>query len=332
MTGKHDNMTRYFCTLFDSGYLIKGLAMMESLKRWCPDAHLFVLCMDAPAKDILTALKKPYLTCITLAEVETEELLEAKKTRGVAEYCWTLSPSLPSYILDRHPEIDFITYIDSDLLFYSPVQAIFDEIGDKSIAIIEHRFAPRLMDREVNGRFCVEWVSFRRDEEGMRCLARWKAQCIEWCYYRLEEGRMGDQKYLDEWPGLYPNCHIIEAAGAGIAPWNYETLAFSEGSGGQIMVDGEPLIFYHFHQLQLLDNGKFDRLSAFYTSVCREPQKVYQAYEAELLAALKEIRTISPDFKAGLRPAAGIATRRWVQAYIPFWLKGLVKRIIGYRH
>ena len=23
---------------------------------------------------------------------------------------------------------------------------------------------------EVNGRFCVEWNSFRRDEEGMKCL------------------------------------------------------------------------------------------------------------------------------------------------------------------
>ncbi|MGO8624669.1 hypothetical protein ACC817_36030, partial [Rhizobium ruizarguesonis] len=92
---------------------------------------------------------------------------------------------------------------------------IFDEIGNSSIAIIAHRFAPRLQNREVNGRLCVEWVSFRRDEEGMRCLARWREQCIEWCDYRLEDGKMGDQKYLDEWPDRYPNCHIIEHPGAG---------------------------------------------------------------------------------------------------------------------
>lgn len=327
---KAPEMTKYFCTLFDSGYLIKGLAMMESLILCCPEAHVFVLCMDNGSKEVLTALAKPYITLIELAELETDELLEAKKTRGVAEYCWTLSPCLPSYILDNHPEIDFITYIDSDLLFYAPVQPIFDEIGDSSIAIIEHRFAPRLKDREVNGRFCVEWVSFRRDEEGMRCLSRWKAQCIEWCYYKLEEGRMGDQKYLDEWPGLYKNCHIIEATGAGVAPWNYEKLDFTKRADSQLLVNGEPLIFYHFHQFQLMDNGKFDRLSSFYTSVCKEPEDVYSAYQSALLDALKEIRTISDGFKSGLRPAAAVARRRWAQAHIPRAVKELLKRLIRY--
>jgi len=69
---------------------------------------------------------------------------------------------------------------------------LFDEIGDSSIAIIEHRFSPRLKDREVNGRFCVEWNGFRRDDQGLDCLSRWRAQCIEWCYYRLEDGKMGE--------------------------------------------------------------------------------------------------------------------------------------------
>lgn len=323
-------MTKYFCTLFDAGYLIKGLAMIRSLVRWCPEAHVFVLCMDDAAKEILTALASPHITCIALTDIETEALLEAKKTRGVAEYCWTLSPCLPSYVLKNYAQIDLITYIDSDLLFYSPVQPIFDEIGQNSIAIIEHRFAPRLMDREVNGRFCVEWVSFRRDEEGMRCLARWKEQCIEWCYYRLEEGRMGDQKYLDEWPDRYSNCHIINAVGAGIAPWNYENLVFSNADSGEIYVDGNPLIFYHFHQFQLLDNGKFDRLSTFYTSVRKEPENVYSIYEDALRAALMEIRTIRKDFKNGLRPSRAVARRRWAQAYIPRPVKEFLKRFIRY--
>lgn len=323
-------MKKYFCTLFDQGYLIKGLTMMESLTTWCPDAHIFVLCMDTRSQEILRALAKPYITCIALADLETPELLEAKKTRGVAEYCWTLSPCLPSYVLDLHPEIDFITYIDSDLLFYSPVQPIFDEIGDSSIAIIEHRFAPRLQDREVNGRFCVEWVSFKRNDEGMRCLARWKAQCIEWCYYKLEEGRMGDQKYLDEWPSLYANCHIIETTGAGIAPWNYEKLAFSTDASAQINVDNEPLLFYHFHQFQLLEDGAYDRLSTFYTSVCKEPEAVYATYERALENSLREIRAVAPGFSAGLRPASAVARRRWVQAYVPRRIKDVVKKFIRY--
>ncbi|MBX4930019.1 hypothetical protein HJA98_30105 [Rhizobium binae] len=323
-------MTNYFCTLFDSGYLIKGMAMMDSLVQWCPDAHVFVLCMDEKAQEILTASNRPYITCIALADLETPELLEAKKSRGVAEYCWTLSPCLPAFVLEHHPEVDFITYLDSDLLFYSPISPIFDEIGDNSIAIIEHRFAPRLQKREVNGRFCVEWVSFRRDEEGMRCLARWREQCIEWCYYRLEDGKMGDQKYLDEWPDLYPNCHIIEHPGAGVAPWNYEKSHFTQDASGRIEVDGSPLIFYHFHQFQLLANGVFDRLSTFYTNVRAEPDAVYKAYEHAVMRALEEIRTISPGFSGGLRPVVLVLARRWVQRHVPLPVKRFLHHFIRY--
>ena len=90
---------------------------------------------------------------------------------------------------------------------------IFKEIGNSSIAIIEHRFSTPFKNLEINGKFCVEWNTFRRDKEGMKCLGSWKNQCLEWCYYKLEEGKMGDQKYLDNWP--YTNIngnHQIRAS------------------------------------------------------------------------------------------------------------------------
>ena len=30
----------YFCTLFDSNYLLKGVAMLRTLKQHCPDAQV----------------------------------------------------------------------------------------------------------------------------------------------------------------------------------------------------------------------------------------------------------------------------------------------------
>lgn len=58
--------------------------------------------------------------------------------------------------MQNHPEIAFITYLDADLMFYSHVQPLFDEIGDASIAIIEHRFSPRLQERDS------QWPLLRR--------------------------------------------------------------------------------------------------------------------------------------------------------------------------
>lgn len=321
---------RYFCTLFDSNYLLKGLAMIHSLARHCPGTKIYVLCMDQQVNDILGGLNLPFVKRTTLAEVENSELLNAKADRGVAEYCWTLSSCFTWYVMQNNPEIDLLTYVDADLLFYSDVQPLFDEIGDASIAIIEHRFTPRLRDREVNGRFCVEWDSFRRDEQGLACLTRWREQCLEWCYYRLEDGKMGDQKYLDEWPGRYSNCHILMHPGAGIAPWNYAQYRFGKDLYGRITVEGEPLIFYHFHQFQLLENGKFNRLSNFYTSECAEPDTVYSAYEAELKNCLADVRALVPDFRGGLKPVSSVRGRRFIQQFVPMWAKEMARRFLRY--
>ena len=320
----------YFCTLFDSGYLLKGVAMLQSLNTYCPRAEVFVLCMDQQSQLILEQMDLPFIQCIPLKNIEDESLLAAKKDRGVAEYCWTLSPCLPWFVLEHHPEIDFITYLDADLLFYSEIDPLFQEIGNASIAIIEHRFSKYFQDREVNGRFCVEWVSFRRDEQGMACLSRWREQCIEWCYYRLEDGKMGDQKYLDEWPDRYSACHILMHPGAGIAPWNYAQYEIDKNVDGKITIDGAPLIFYHFHQFQLLQNGKFDRLSELYTSVRRESSLIYEEYETQLKKILRDVRKIAPDFSGGLKPVLKAGIRRMIQKYVPMRVKEIGRRYFRY--
>lgn len=317
----------YFCTLFDANYLAKGVAMLRSLKKYCLNPHVYVLCMDEETKSLLHTFDFSYVTCLTLGEIEDQELLAIKPTRNSAEYCWTLSPCLPWFVLQNYAHVDFITYLDADLYFYSDVQPIIDEIGDSSIAIIEHRFVPELQHLVNRGRFCVEWVSFRRDKEGLACLNRWREQCIEWCFYRLEENRMGDQKYLDSWPNLYENICILQSVGAGIAPWNYVNYKFSE-AGGVIRVDGAPLIFYHFHQFQILSYGRFDRLSRYYTKLGKAPSAVYFEYEKAISSIMNELKEIRPGFRAGVKPYFRIKAQRVFQFIAPEWLKHSLKRII----
>ena len=321
---------RHFCTLFDSNYLLKGLAMIRSLARCCPGMKIYVLCMDHQTKYVLEALGMSFVHCIPLANVEDEELLKAKADRGVAEYCWTLSSCFSWHVMQRYPEIEFLTYVDADLMFFSDVNPLFEEIGDASIAIIEHRFTPRLQDRLVNGRFCVEWDSFRRDEQGLACLARWREQCIDWCYYRLEDGKMGDQKYLDEWPDKYSACHILAHPGAGIAPWNYSQYRFSLSDSGEIAVDDSPLIFYHFHQFQILGPSRYDRLSTFYTHECPEPSIIYEKYEAALDECLTDVIAVAPAFRAGIVSPSAVRLRRFIQQSVPRLLKEAAKKWLRY--
>jgi hypothetical protein len=324
----------YFCTLFDSNYLLKGLAMLRSLAAHCPQGQTYVLCMDDEARMLLDRIDPPGTIRLSLADIEDDALLAVKPGRSLAEYCWTLSPCLPWYLLERYPKIDCITYLDADMYFFSGVEPLFEEIGPASIAVIEHRFVESLCHLEIRGKFCVEWVSFRRDAQGLACLGRWRDQCIDWCFYKLEDDRMADQKYLDEWPSRYSALCVLQHPGAGVAPWNYARYEIVEtgaaGSGRPTFTsNGEPLIFYHFHQLQFLQNGSFDRLSTEYTDTGPPPVRLYEVYEAELRRTLVEIRTISPGFSKGLRPVLRVKSQRLVQRLLPKPLKEWLKRVVN---
>ncbi len=315
---------KYFCTLFDKNYLIKGLTMITSLKNNSNHSFIYILCLDSITKDILDNLNLVYIKTISLEEIEDSRLLEAKGNRTKAEYCWTLASSFTWYVMQYNKNIELITYLDADLLFYSNIDSIFNEIGNASIAIIEHRFSPEFKSLEVNGRFCVEWNSFRRDKEGLRCLNKWKNQCLDWCYYKLEDGKLGDQKYLDEWPELYNNCHIIKEIGAGIAPWNYSKHKIKRKKDN-IMIDNSKLVFYHFHQFEILENKKFFRVGEIYTSNKKEPDEIYEIYEKELLKSLSKIRKIKNNFNDGIKKKKSFGKEK-IKKLIPIDFRNFLRR------
>ena len=156
-------------------------------------------------------------------------------------------------------------------------------------------------------------------------FSKWRDQCLDWCYAKLENDRMGDQKYLDEWPKLYSKCHIINHIGAGVAPWNYAQYNFSIDADQNILVNSTSLIFYHFHQFQILSNGKFHRLSSLYTDECEEPYAIYGQYESTLQDLLQKILEIIPGFNSGINSSIRVRAFRFFQKFLPKIIKNAVR-------
>ena len=250
----------YFCTYFDQYYMARGLALYRSLREHCPTFKLWVLCMDHETYQSLEKLGLPGLHPIALQEFERHDapLQSAKQNRSRIEYYFTCTPSLPLYVLNNWPEVNLITYLDADLFFFASPVPLFEELGTGSIAIIGHRFPPHLRQNERYGIYNVGWLSFRRDENGLTCLHWWRERCIEWCYDREEDGRFADQKYLDDWPSRFQNVVVLEHKGANVAPWNLANYRLYHRQGNTVIVDDQPLIFFHFHGLKRIATWLYD--------------------------------------------------------------------------
>ncbi len=279
---------RHFCTLFDSKYLERGLILYKSLSMHSHEPFmLHVLAMDQETELVLSALNLQHMRVVPLVCVESHaRLQEVKQSRTWQEFCWTCASQFMQYLISY---VGDVTYLDADMIFFSDPSVVFEEIGSRSIAITPHRFTPDNRARfERNGRFNVSWVTAKNNPVGNRCIDRWAEQCREWCFYRHEKGKFGDQKYLDEWPRLYDGdlCEI-ENVGAGLAPWNLPNYEITEGP----RVDGRPVVFYHAHEFDESPDGSL-RLT---NHPLRMSDRIfiYQPY----IGAYREMRKVVDDTK-----------------------------------
>ena len=311
-------MAPEFCTLFDSNYLPRGLALYESLRAVEPRARLRAFCMDDRAYRVLEQLDLPGLIAVSLTDLERHdpELTSVKADRTQVEYCWTATPSVARYCLDLEPDLDAITYVDADVYFFSSPEPLFAELGEGSTQIVPHRYAPRYLHQvATSGIYNVEWLTFKRDRSGLETLDWWRERCIEWCYHRLEDGKLGDQMYLNDWPERFEGVSVLQHVGGGLAPWNVANYTLRERDG-RLWVDDVPVVFYHFHLLQLFEpsaryeDGHILRgvrsansgrvlWTSRYPRSSVEERLLWEPYVAAIVRALELVRTADPDFAGG---------------------------------
>lgn len=295
---------RHYVTYFDHHFLSRGLALYGSLARQNPSFCLWVLCLDDECARILQSLRLTRLRVLRLEALEAADpaLAAVKGTRTGVEYYWTCGPALLKHLLDRHPDVDLWTYLDADLYFLGSPEPLFDELGEGSMLIIPHRVPGS------KGTYNVGWIIFRRTPSTMSCLNRWREQCIEWCFDRVEDGKFGDQAYLDSWPSTYPGTVVSGLHGAGLARWNDYGVTWNGRTLLAAKDQRQPVIFYHFSNLQPVSRRVFDaglRRRGPMTAVVR--RHVYVPYIRDLIATEELVSRLT-----GMPVAAPERSSWWV--------------------
>lgn len=284
----------HFCTLFNANYLTRGLALYESLEKVCPSFHLYVVAFDQECFDYLLQAKLPHLTPVSLSAFEDEQLLRIKPTRSAAEYCWTCTPSVILYCIDRY-NLPFCIYVDADMIFYQNPQVILEEMGNRSILLTEHRYTPEYDQSKASGIYCVQFLYFKNNSDGRTALNWWRDRCIEWCYAREEEGKFGDQKYLDNWTSRFRGVHVMENPGGGIAPWNVQQFRCVRGNGDIRLINKQtsevcPLVFFHFHGVKFFADNVVSYSGTLYEIDPDAKELLYMPYVETLLRLEKKVR------------------------------------------
>ena len=306
-----DRNVEHFVTLFDSHYLPQGLSLYKSLEAHGQPFKLWILALDEACAVALEKISPRFVRILRLPEIETERLAKAKSDRSVAEYCWTLTPFLPQMVFEREPSVPRVTYVDADIFFFGHPSRLIDEFdaSRKHVLLTEHAFAPEYAENMRFGKFCVQFMTFRNSEPGLRILHWWQDRCIEWCYAYLEDEKFGDQKYLDTWPEIFgDDVHVLTQTHRTLAPWN---VAFFSRQTGKV----DP-VFYHFHGVRAISSTRVVLYSIY--KIGRKNRWIYDRYLSVMRAAIADMR--KHEIPVFGRPMPEERLRRL--RYLKRWLSG----------
>jgi hypothetical protein len=232
----------HYVTLFDKLFLPQGVALHISMERHIKEYRLWILCVDDEVHEALNKLNLPNVRLLQLSKLETSDLLRVKPSRTKGEYCWTLTPFAPRFVFEADVNVERVTYIDADLWFRKHPTPIFREFAASAsqVLVTDHAYAPEYDQSVTSGQYCVQFMIFTR-KGGEVVRQWWEDRCIEWCYRRAEDGKFGDQKYLDDWPERFSDLvYVLSDKELTLAPWNATRFPFGRG------------VFFHFQGLRIV--------------------------------------------------------------------------------
>lgn len=306
-----------FCTLFDRNYIFRGLALYDSIVKFCFNFELWILCLDDDCYNMLKKMNLKNTHLVLLKNIEDEELLKAKSNRSYPEYCWTLGSFFTNYVMVNN-DIDHIIYLDSDIYFFSSPESLYEEMGDASVLIIPHNYEKKLRYLEnKSGKYNVAFIIFKNNDCGKRVLSEWKDKCLDWCYNKYEEGKFGDQKYLDYWQNDYNCVYVSKNLGADVAPWNVSKYQI-EKKENFVFANNQKIIFYHTHTLRITKDKGIQLASSFYNFSKNVREYIYDEYIKNVSDIIERVKNIDSGFSYGFNNPEPLKN----------FLKNKIKRLI----
>lgn len=283
----------YFCTSLAMSGLPKLITLYWSLRRHClSNFVIWVICDGDDVYKAIHKLRLENINLVYLREIEAwdQDILRVKGDRNPFEYNCTLRPCMMKYLITLNPQITFLTYFDTDIYFLSDPSPIYDEYENASILLTPHRYSRyvRLMGitSHKSGVYNAGWLAFKNNNIGLEALGWWRDRCIEWCRDIYEDGKYGEQKYLDE---LYERSNGAVAIhhGANVGPWNISDFQLNVDHIGQLYVDEKKLYFYHFHALKISNDESFkvSQNLGFHTTQITNPSYIITPRQKKLIYA-----------------------------------------------
>jgi hypothetical protein len=281
-------MTTHYFTSITTNYLPKARVLARSLRRHDPRGvvHL-VLCDEPPAGFELS--REPFHRLHLVGELGIPDLRRWLFKHDVVELCTAAKgPALVKLLAE--PDAERVFFFDPDILVLHDLGELLRELDRASVLLTPHLTAPErdeeaIADNEISvlrhGIYNLGFLGVRPTDAGRRFARWWSERLLAHCYADIPSGLFTDQRWCDLAPALFEDVRILRDPRYNVATWNLSHRAVTRDDDGVYLVDGKPIVFFHFSGL---DSGGHMMMLRKYAASGSPLYELHDGYQRALAA------------------------------------------------
>jgi hypothetical protein len=240
-------------------YLSRAKILADSIKYYNSKIN-FVVILSEPNLEITTAEIDLILkNCNSIDEILllkdlSLEINRAVQNLQVTEVCTTVKAETMIKLLNRE-QVQFVTYIDPDIVVYDDIDRILHEHKQGDILLTPHLIEEPLREISVlnneiagamqHGIFNLGFISCKKSNNAFALLNWWNSRLLKYCREDANNSIWTDQKWFDLAPVYFDGIKIVKDRAWNMASWNLDERRLISVDP-PTLEDNRQLLFYHF--------------------------------------------------------------------------------------
>jgi hypothetical protein len=234
-------------------YLANAQILADSVKSHHKDWRFVLLINDIPENELK-------LTSRSIDEVVYAHQLPIPQFHKwvlqytVVELCTATKGVMALSLLSRK-NCSKVVYLDPDTVVFSPLDDLDVYFKTSHVLLTPHLTDPEPTDYGIwshemaalkHGTFNLGFFSILNSVEGKLFLNWWASRLLKYSHIDFNAGLFTDQKWANLAPYLFEGIKVITDRAYNAATWNITNRRVARAAGGEWLINGHPLRFYHF--------------------------------------------------------------------------------------
>lgn len=243
-------------TIAAGNYLPKVRVLFQSVRRWHPDWKLHLFVADRPL-DPAALASTGHDEVHSLGDLGIADERRWAFRHALIELATAMKPFALRRLLMR-PDCAAAIYLDPDIALFSALEDVADAFRSADILLTPHLTMPETtLDGIITNELCTAqhgiynlgFIGVAARGEGRRFADWWSDRLYYFCREEIPSGIYTDQRWIDFVPAFFERTRILRSPRLNVAPWNLAGRRLAGTSEAGVTVNGLPLGFYHFSQV-----------------------------------------------------------------------------------